>query len=330
MPNDVTSTVTVTGPADAVDAFKRAHIRAGRGGNAFFDFETVIPMPTVCAELDEWSRKNWGTKWNSYDGEEVRSEPGKYVFRFCTAWSFPDPIFHALARLYPSLVFDVATYEENGRFGGVGHFNGHRDFQTDRWLARPEVYLLAHGRPKPNYDEDGNENVEVCTPLHERYPLSSATFLMHGDDAFPDRFCEDGSGLFRHRMVYQYRHELPDAACLPSWDKACRTIGRASFWKKCADGTDPRPRFDGVRLRRSYQATDGTHFIEIADYAFPCGDVVQYIEVYETHDAAGPRRIYPLSAAVHVLQNVTDVERWELEGREVVTHPKCRGSRVGS
>lgn len=235
MPNHVTSTVTVTGPEEALDDFRRTHLRARERYEhieLFFDFETVIPMPPilvgsmspppvelieamlqpygrvpehVCMKYRvppesttstsdpawrwgrsfvawvrrnlpdvydaarracqclaetgypcwyEWSIANWGTKWNSYDGVEVLVGPGRYVFRFETAWAFPVPIFDALSQRYPSLVFDVATYDEGSCFGGLGQFNGRADFTTDRDLATPDVYLLAYGRPKPTDEED--------------------------------------------------------------------------------------------------------------------------------------------------------------------------------
>ncbi len=173
MPNDVTSTVTVTGPVDAVDEFKRTHINPKKN-EVFFDFRTVTPMPkalegsvspprnkalarklikeTGYPDWYEWAMVHWGTRWTSYDGKEVSDKPGKYVFRFDTAWSFPTPVFESLAVRYPSLVFDIATYDEGGSFGGVGQFNGQRNFKIDHRLATPEVYQLAYGKVYEEYD----------------------------------------------------------------------------------------------------------------------------------------------------------------------------------
>ena len=52
----------------------------------------------------ESSLQNSGTKWNSYWFAWVSAEP--IAFSFCTAWSFPHPIFAKLAALHPELTFD--------------------------------------------------------------------------------------------------------------------------------------------------------------------------------------------------------------------------------
>ena len=65
-----------------------------------------------------------------------------------------------------------------------------------------------------------HSDVDVCTPLQERYPLLSATMWNQGDE-FVDRFCDDGNeGLFRHRGMHaphKHRYESPFAGCLPEW-----------------------------------------------------------------------------------------------------------------
>lgn len=63
----------------------------------------------------------------------------------------------------------------------------------------------------------------------------------------------------------------------------------------------------------------GTHFLRVVEYEFPenpGGGTRLYVEAVETHDGAGAARILPLSSAVHILQNISDDERWRIEGRE--------------
>ena len=52
----------------------------------------------------EWSRENWGTKWNAYCIEEIGEEGSRAsetVLRFETAWNCPEPIIRALALRVP-------------------------------------------------------------------------------------------------------------------------------------------------------------------------------------------------------------------------------------
>ena len=47
----------------------------------------------------DWSIKNWGTKWNSYDNWKDNDKE----FQFSTAWSAPHPVLDALAKKYPDV-----------------------------------------------------------------------------------------------------------------------------------------------------------------------------------------------------------------------------------
>ena len=74
--------------------------------------------------------------------------------------------------------------------------------------------------------------------------------------------------------------------------------------------------FAGIRVRTIATATDGAHHVTIAEYRFADGSVLPYIEMRETHDGARPGRVMSLSALVHLAQNVSDREVWEIGGRE--------------
>lgn len=90
-----------------------------------FDFEKIVPMPENIfrgplgqKERDtygannwyDWSLANWGTKWNSYDGEWYWE--GESI-QFNTAWSTPEAIYRALIRKFPNLDFEVKFADED-------------------------------------------------------------------------------------------------------------------------------------------------------------------------------------------------------------------------
>lgn len=62
--------------------------------DTYLNFEKIIPYPDKKSRNDNWRSDNWGTKWNSYDGQVT--EDG---ISFNTAWAPPTPIVGALAKL---------------------------------------------------------------------------------------------------------------------------------------------------------------------------------------------------------------------------------------
>jgi hypothetical protein len=154
-----------------------------------FDFNTIIPRPkvlddTISPDRDhpqnrlaeketgfsnwyDWAIANWSTKWGAYDFDERERGDGRYVFKFETAWSFPEKPFRKLAEMHPTLVFDVASHDEGDNFGCLGEFNGKNDYRCERDLGESKaLYERVYGRKKPQYDDDGNE-IEECTPDSE-------------------------------------------------------------------------------------------------------------------------------------------------------------------
>lgn len=59
MPNHVTHRMTVSGPADKVQAFKD-HCIETSNDDPFFDFNTIIPMPEILGKIESGSRTNDG------------------------------------------------------------------------------------------------------------------------------------------------------------------------------------------------------------------------------------------------------------------------------
>lgn len=70
-----------------------------------------------CMNWNDWSRANWGTKWNAY---EIRRDEN-YV-EFQTAWNAPLPVYEALSKKYPEekIKFEWAC-EFMGEYAGIGH-----------------------------------------------------------------------------------------------------------------------------------------------------------------------------------------------------------------
>jgi hypothetical protein len=89
------------------------------------DFEKVIPMPESIyrgpvgeAEMKQygennwydWSRKNWGTKWNACESQTYRDE-ARVVFE--TAWSLAYPVLRKLSEKFPNTKMVVWYADED-------------------------------------------------------------------------------------------------------------------------------------------------------------------------------------------------------------------------
>lgn len=108
-----------------------------------------------CTTWYDWSRFNWGTKWNAYNVEVV----GNAVY-FSTAWSAPEPIFKALSKMFPDVRFDVVFADEDcgyntgeGNFlDGVGNMY-HPDGGSDDGY---ELYFRTHEWARDDMEKDEN------------------------------------------------------------------------------------------------------------------------------------------------------------------------------
>lgn len=129
MPNWVAAGFNVTGDRAELARFKKLMIKTDETsakGDLTLDFNGIIPMPPEeeCADPEAWAVANWGTKWNAQSVDISADDPDLVWLQFLTAWDFPDPVFEALAREFPTLVFKGSAYEESGEFELVGQFNG--------------------------------------------------------------------------------------------------------------------------------------------------------------------------------------------------------------
>lgn len=115
------------------------------------------------AELDaightnwyNWSCANWGTKWNSYNGEwDYEDGLSEAVLKFDTAWSVPIPVLEALAAREEcaDLRLEIDAFDEGWQFQFHGIIeNG--ELVEEFGEATAEGYERAYGYPPENNEE---------------------------------------------------------------------------------------------------------------------------------------------------------------------------------
>ncbi len=175
MPNHVYSSMTITGEVAAIKTFAEKHFDGGQ-----LDLSSFVAMPkelkgTVspshpphngsgieiteyerkCKSLIEkygfdnwydWCIENWGTKWNTYDGD-VDVMDDTIACTFQTAWGLPEPIFVVMGKMYPTLEFNLECVEEGGFFSGtLSIVNGVVDDSgitddNEQWQRLAEEYM---------------------------------------------------------------------------------------------------------------------------------------------------------------------------------------------
>lgn len=104
----------------------------------------------------DWCSSVWGTKWNACNpdkGEVVKvagQELYQVDYQFETAWSFPEGIYQAIAKLYPNIVVSIDVDEEGGYFWGNILIKDGQIIET----------LQEGTRPGGPYDYSHEENEE--------------------------------------------------------------------------------------------------------------------------------------------------------------------------
>jgi cellobiose-specific phosphotransferase system component IIA len=74
-----------------------------------------------CKTWHDWSRMNWGTKWNAYDIGVFRNSDETVTYTFYTAWSCPAQVLVELSNQNPNLKMHIQYADED--FGSnVGEF----------------------------------------------------------------------------------------------------------------------------------------------------------------------------------------------------------------
>lgn len=78
-----------------------------------------------------------------------------------------------------------------------------------------------------------------------------------------------------------------------------------------------RARQDGFRgeLESTTQVGDARHVLYLCVFGFNDGSTDTYLVACDAHEGGGAPALMPLSTAVHILQNITQGEQWEIETR---------------
>jgi hypothetical protein len=140
MPNWVTNKVVIIGKSESITEI----VEFIKGENSSIDFNKIVPMPAELLNTTspvresnpeliakygtdnwyDWSRRNWGTKWNCGDTSEVRlnTKGTRATYFFQTAWSTPAPVIEKLSEKFPDVKIKVWFADEDfgynvGKYG---------------------------------------------------------------------------------------------------------------------------------------------------------------------------------------------------------------------
>lgn len=138
----------------------------------------------------DWSRDNWGTKWNSYAFNEFEGKPipkcaceitdkKKYsrVIRFQTAWDPPFPVYTK----FRDMILDFIKSEQSNATAGFDVFYADEDFGSKVGYIHFETNLIAHYSETKKYDDMSNTAIELAadimntTPEKEGYRIDPET-----------------------------------------------------------------------------------------------------------------------------------------------------------
>ena len=145
MPNHITTVIEFTGKQENIE--KIFELIAGENGE--IDFNKLIPTPDniyqgnigqkereIYGENNwfDWNVKHWGTKWNAY-GICVDDN----TLSFDTAWSFPEPVMDALAKLcYEHEVDFTGEWADEDTAYNTGYFES--NCQNDEYYFSYDYY----------------------------------------------------------------------------------------------------------------------------------------------------------------------------------------------
>jgi hypothetical protein len=127
MPNWNSNTVTITGPAEKIEALWAAANSKPDSGL----LEAMVPMPKELLEGDGWygwAVTNWGTKWDvNMEGLElVLNEDGTATITGWaeSAWSPPLEAFQTYAEANADVYLELKYFEPGMAFTGVWDSKG--------------------------------------------------------------------------------------------------------------------------------------------------------------------------------------------------------------
>lgn len=183
MPNHVENKLKIIGDIEQIQKVK--NFLKGKwddGTDKNIDFNNITPMPKWIfnknlREADEekygkencwleWSRRNWGTKWNAYESNLKDEED---TIRFSTAWNGVKDLITKLGRIFEDIEFEYSWADEDFGYNvGLVKFKG---LDITEFIPRggtKEAYDLACEIRKETLKEHCiNENYEYDESLED-------------------------------------------------------------------------------------------------------------------------------------------------------------------
>lgn len=189
MTNHVFNYVSAQGSAEGITAFKNKalRLRTEQSEKPEFSYWNFITPPQEAIDSGEYWETNgfkagvefgntpnnwyhfntreWGTKWDAYDIQDtITLEPEiEFDTSFSSAWSPPLPVFEAMTRQHPDIIFSF-SWEEEGGWGGEasGKFGV---FTIDKQWDVPNSHADHVERDKECYcqwDDDSKSWYDDC------------------------------------------------------------------------------------------------------------------------------------------------------------------------
>ena len=131
MANYVTNIVRFRGDESRIEEL-RASVQDERYGMIGIDFDKIIPMPKnlfmgavgpMERELYgknnwlDWSRANWGPKWDAYGFDNRPKETSDSTLWFLSANQPPHPVIQHLSEMFPDVVMEHLWADANLGYG---------------------------------------------------------------------------------------------------------------------------------------------------------------------------------------------------------------------
>ena len=110
MPNWCYNTLKIKGDEKELLRFKKK-AKGSATDKTELSLEKLLPKPPNLP-WDQWTQKNWGTKWDVHANIEEENEY-ELVYDFDSAWSPPLEGITTISKDFPKLIF-IMTYEEEG------------------------------------------------------------------------------------------------------------------------------------------------------------------------------------------------------------------------
>lgn len=229
MPNHITNYLSVSGTSENVELFKKENSKTNDNDDnenveeRTLSFHFVVPEPDWSTQTTStgftmfsdngwygWRVKNWGTKWDAYDTEDIfiekpDTESDKseslviYHYTFKTAWAPPYPWLIEAAKKYPELSFELKWYDEDYPECGMITAKNDSVVKTKLDTMGEKFRFIAKHFPDVHEDECNTEWRE------QEYPDWNKN--ANNDDANNDDSDEDEetNGM---KEVYEECHKL--------------------------------------------------------------------------------------------------------------------------